>query len=131
MSKYRGEWGIGSQMAENPRQGAEELQKMLKSATVMWKQLARAATFAKVPIPAEAQMTPPPAAAANGNGPDGGAQNPGALVWDEFAAANAADWDGFKDEGEKHACGSEVVLRPAGTRLKHWMLIALPQASHD
>lgn len=89
-------------MAENPKQGAEELQKMLKSATVMWKQLFRAATLARVPIPPEAAMTPPRAVAtANGNAPDAATPGPGALVWDEFAAANAADWDDFKDEGEQ------------------------------
>ncbi len=48
------------QMAENPKEGREELQRMLQSAALMYRQLARAATLTKVPIPSQAQLVPSP-----------------------------------------------------------------------
>ena len=90
------------QMAEKPKEGLEELQRMLRSVSTMYRQLARAATVTKVPIPPEAQLIPSPAAAAAAAANGDAAQRPagpGPLFWDEYAAANAADWDDFNDEG--------------------------------
>lgn len=65
-----------------------ELQRLLLCTSDVYKSLAKTAAEGKIPIPEEAQLGGTTANA--GRGP---------LVWDEFAAAGAADWDDFQDEG--------------------------------
>jgi len=36
-----------------------------------------------------------------------------ALAWNEFAAADAADWDNFEDEGAARGPGSWLSLMPS------------------
>ena len=111
------------QMAENPKEGAEELQQMLRSVATLYKQLARAATTTRVGIPPEARLGVPPAgaAAAASNGNAAGQPGPGPLIWDEYAAANAADWDDFKDEGGMLQSNRKLLRSRQSCPAINWM----------
>ena len=64
-----------------------ELQNLLKQTADVYRSLVQHAKAASVPVPSEAQL---------GTGVKRG---PDELEYDEFAAANATDWDDFQDEG--------------------------------
>ena len=46
-------------------------------------------------------IKPYPGAGARGGALGGGSSAESALAWNEFAAADAADWDNFNDDGER------------------------------
>ena len=63
-----------------------DLQTLLKNTAEVYRNLVQHANAAGIPVPEEAQM-------------GGGMRGPGQLDYDEFAAANATDWEDFQDEG--------------------------------
>ncbi|DBB00571.1 TPA: hypothetical protein ACH3X3_002269 [Trebouxia sp. C0006] len=69
------------------RTSVTELQNLLKQTAEVYRSLVQHAKAASVPVPPEAQL---------GTGVKRG---PDQLEYDEFAAANATDWDDFQDEG--------------------------------
>lgn len=70
------------------RTSVTELQSLLKQTAEVYRSLVQHAKAASVPVPPEAQL-----------GSGGVKRGPEELQYDEFAAANAADWDDFQDEG--------------------------------
>ena len=75
------------QPAQDDKAGPAEVQALLKSTAEVYRNLLQHAKAANVPVPREAQLT------------DGKPQ-PSGLDYDEFAAAGAADWDDFQDQGQ-------------------------------
>ena len=75
------------QLRGEDRTSVTELQSLLKQTAEVYRSLVQHAKAASVPVPPEAQL---------GTGVKRGAEE---LQYDEFAAANAADWDDFQDEG--------------------------------
>ncbi|KAL3162274.1 hypothetical protein ABBQ32_009966 [Trebouxia sp. C0010 RCD-2024] len=69
------------------RTSVTELQNLLKQTAEVYRSLVQHAKAASIPVPSEAQL---------GTGVKRG---PNELDYDEFAAANATDWDDFQDEG--------------------------------
>lgn len=65
-----------------------DLQNLLRQTAEVYTNLVQHAKAASVPIPPEAQL-----------GGGGVKRGPEELQYDEFAAAGAADWDDFQDEG--------------------------------
>lgn len=76
------------QLRAEDRGSVTDLQNLLRSTAEVYTNLVQHAKAASVPIPPEAQL---------GAGVNRG---PEELQYDEFAAASAADWDDFQDEGE-------------------------------
>ena len=76
------------QLRGEDRTSVTELQSLLKQTADVYRSLVQHAKAASVPVPSEAQL---------GTGVKRG---PDELEYDEFAAANATDWDDFQDEGE-------------------------------
>ena len=68
-----------------------DLQNLLRQTAEVYRNLVQHAKAASVPVPPEAQL---------GTGIKRG---PDELEYDEFAAANATDWDDFQDEGTLHS----------------------------
>ena len=75
------------QLRGEDRTSVTELQNLLKQTAEVYRSLVQHAKAASVPVPSEAQL---------GTGVKRG---PDELDYDEFAAANATDWDDFQDEG--------------------------------
>ena len=75
------------QLRGEDRTSVTELQNLLKQTAEVYRSLVQHAKAASVPVPSEAQL---------GTGVKRG---PDELEYDEFAAANATDWDDFQDEG--------------------------------
>lgn len=75
------------QLRGEDRTSVTELQNLLKQTAEVYRSLVQHAKAASIPVPSEAQL---------GTGVKGG---PDDLEYDEFAAANATDWDDFQDEG--------------------------------
>lgn len=75
------------QLRGEDRTSVTELQNLLKQTAEVYRSLVQHAKAASVPVPPEAQL---------GTGVKRG---PDQLEYDEFAAANATDWDDFQDEG--------------------------------
>ncbi|KAK9844100.1 hypothetical protein WJX81_004424 [Elliptochloris bilobata] len=65
---------------------AAELKRLLRSTAAVYRTLLSHAEAARVEVPPEARL-------------GGGSSAESALVWNEFAAADAANWDNFDDEG--------------------------------
>lgn len=76
------------QLRAEDRGSVTDLQNLLRQTAEVYTNLVQHAKAASVPIPPEAQL---------GGGVKRG---PDELQYDEFAAANAADWDDFQDEGK-------------------------------
>lgn len=76
------------QLRGEDRTSVTELQNLLKQTAEVYRSLVQHAKAASIPVPSEAQL---------GTGVKRG---PNELDYDEFAAANATDWDDFQDEGE-------------------------------
>jgi hypothetical protein len=81
------DWGLLLQLRGEDRTSVTELQNLLKQTAEVYRSLVQHAKAASVPVPPEAQL---------GTGVKRG---PDQLEYDEFAAANATDWDDFQDEG--------------------------------
>lgn len=75
------------QLRGEDRTSVTELQNLLRQTAEVYRSLVQHAKAASVPVPSEAQL---------GTGVKRG---PDQLEYDEFAAANATDWDDFQDEG--------------------------------
>lgn len=75
------------QLRGEDRTSVTELQNLLKQTAEVYRSLVQHAKAASIPVPSEAQL---------GTGVKRG---PEELEYDEFAAANATDWDDFQDEG--------------------------------
>lgn len=80
------------QLRGEDRTSVTELQNLLKQTADVYRSLVQHAKAASVPVPSEAQL---------GTGVKRG---PDELEYDEFAAANATDWDDFQDEGADFCC---------------------------
>ena len=76
-----------------------ELQSLLKQTAEVYRSLVQHAKAASVPVPPEAQL-----------GFGGVKRGPEEMQYDEFAAANAADWDDFQDEGKLTLVPSDVPV---------------------
>ena len=87
MSATAGSLGLAVQLRGEDRTSVTELQNLLKQTAEVYRSLVQHAKAASIPVPSEAQL---------GTGVKRG---PDELEYDEFAAANATDWDDFKDEG--------------------------------
>ena len=74
------------QLRAEDRGSVTDLQTLLKNTAEVYRNLVQHANAAGIPVPEEAQM-------------GGGMRGPGQLDYDEFAAANATDWEDFQDEG--------------------------------
>ena len=77
------------QLRGEDRTSVTELQNLLRQTAEVYRSLVQHAKAASVPVPSEAQL---------GTGVKRG---PDQLEYDEFAAANATDWDDFQDEGAR------------------------------
>ena len=75
------------QLRGEDRTSVTDLQTLLKQTAEVYRNLVQHAKAASVPVPPEAQL---------GTGVKRG---PDEMEYDEFAAANATDWDDFQDEG--------------------------------
>lgn len=75
------------QLRGEDRTSVTDLQNLLKQTAEVYRNLVQHAKAASVPVPPEAQL---------GTGVKRG---PDEMEYDEFAAANATDWDDFQDEG--------------------------------
>lgn len=89
------------QLRGEDRTSVTELQNLLKQTAEVYRSLVQHAKAASVPVPSEAQL---------GTGVKRG---PDELEYDEFAAANATDWDDFQDEG------TDVCHKRGGIALPH------------
>jgi len=94
------------QLRGEDRTSVTELQNLLKQTAEVYRSLVQHAKAASVPVPPEAQL---------GTGVKRG---PDQLEYDEFAAANATDWDDFQDEGV--GCLSQAVLEPLIKVVECW-----------
>ena len=75
------------QLRGEDRGSVTDLQNQLRQTAEVYKNLVQHAKAASVPIPPEAQLGA------------GVKRGPEELQYDDFAAAGAADWDDFQDEG--------------------------------
>ncbi len=80
------------QLRGEDRTSVTDLQNLLRQTAEVYRSLVQHAKAASVPVPPEAQL---------GTGVKRG---PDELEYDEFAAANATDWDDFQDEGALLSC---------------------------
>ena len=85
------------QLRGEDRTSVTDLQNLLKQTAEVYRSLVQHAKAASVPVPSEAQL---------GTGVKRG---PDELEYDEFAAANATDWDDFQDEGEPLGAFSGLI----------------------
>ena len=88
------------QLRGEDRTSVTELQSLLKQTAEVYRSLVQHAKAASVPVPPEAQL-----------GSGGVKRGPEELQYDEFAAASAADWDDFQDEGVSWNNGLRAVSK--------------------